>query len=108
VNIDEDNISLAIKKAHEHKKLGYLHLGESNRRLPGQSASNINWLEIGKTLKDIEYTGPLVMEPFVLYNSPVSHLVRLWRPLERSGELNDMTSAAQGAVNFIKKTLCFS
>jgi D-psicose/D-tagatose/L-ribulose 3-epimerase len=108
MNIDEDNISLAIRKAHKHKRLGYLHLGESNRRLPGQGASNIDWPEIGKTLKDIKYTGPLVMEPFVLYNSPVSHLVRLWRPLERPGELTEMIIAAQGAVKFIKKTLCFS
>lgn len=62
MNIEEDNIAAAIRKAG--KRLGHLHLGEQNRMVPGKGS--LPWNEIGQALRDIDYKGAAVMEPFVM------------------------------------------
>ncbi|MDF2514581.1 MAG: sugar phosphate isomerase/epimerase, partial [Herbinix sp.] len=52
MNIEEDNMYEAIRAAGDI--LGHLHVGECNRKLPGMN-NTIDWPEIGKALRDINY-----------------------------------------------------
>ncbi len=58
MNIDEDDISQAIKQAKEH--IGYVHLSDDNRGYPG--SGNINFPEIVRVLEEINYRDFLVIE----------------------------------------------
>ncbi|MEG2383521.1 MAG: sugar phosphate isomerase/epimerase family protein, partial [Oscillospiraceae bacterium] len=53
MNIEEDNMAAAIRRAGN--RLGHLHLGENNRRVPGKGG--LPWDEIGQALRDINYSG---------------------------------------------------
>lgn len=61
MNIEEDSFGDAIRTAGP--LLGHFHTGESNRRVPGKG--RMPWHEIGLALRDINYTGAVIMEPFV-------------------------------------------
>ena len=62
MNIEEDSIFDAIVNAGN--QLGHLHIGETNRRAPGRG--RIPWDEVAGALKKIDYTGSIVMEPFLI------------------------------------------
>ena len=57
MNIEEDNIGNAIRLAGP--RLGHLHVGEGNRKVPGKG--HLPWNEIGKALRDIHYEMAVVM-----------------------------------------------
>ena len=98
--LEEDSFTEAIHTAG--KRLGHVHVGENNRRLPGQGCI-INWEEIGKALKDIGYDGNIVTEPFVMDGGQVGQDVRVWRPLldDTSDERLDRDAAE--SVKFMHK-----
>ena len=101
MNMEEDDFVEAILTAG--KKLGHFHVGENNRKLPGQG-NMIPWTKIGQALKEIGYTGTVVMEPFVVCGGEVGQDIRLWRELkEDCTELTLDREAAQ-AVQFLRKT----
>ncbi len=103
--IEENNIFDTIAGVANAGRLGHLHLGESNRRIPGIGPSNIDWHRFITTLKKVKYSGPLVLEPFVLPEAFNAHRTRTWRSLNRSSEIYDMTQdAAQGAA-FLRKLM---
>lgn len=77
MNIEEDNIAAAIRKAGN--KLCHLHLGEQNRRVPGKGS--LPWGEIGQALRDINYQGAAVMEPFVMKGGTIGSEIKVWRDL---------------------------
>jgi len=58
MNIEEDNMGDAIRKVGS--KLYYLHIADSNRAAPGRG--HINFDEIAKALRDINYDGWVSME----------------------------------------------
>jgi D-psicose/D-tagatose/L-ribulose 3-epimerase len=98
MNIEEDNIPAAIRLAGD--KLGHLHVGEQNRRVPGKGS--LPWAEIGYALRDIKYKGDVVMEPFVMKGGTVGSNIKVWRDL-----LPDVTEAAldkdaKDSLQFIK------
>ncbi len=98
MNIEEDSFGNAIRQAGSY--LSALHLGETNRKPPGMG--RMPWLEIRKALDDIEFEGPLVMEPFVRTGGQVGRDIGVWRELLKADELDQ---EAANAAAFVKKTL---
>lgn len=102
MNIEEDYIPDAIRTAHQKGYLGYLHIGESNRKIPNGKKTNINWEAIADTIQEIGYEGPLVMEPFVLDTSASAKSVSLWRTMKDASDLDGLTQDAADGVKYLK------
>lgn len=100
MNIEEDNMYDAIRKAGKY--LGHLHVGECNRKLPGMNNS-INWPEIGKALRDIDYQKAVVMEPFILKGGQVGRDIRVWRDLSGQATPEQMDQYIKESLVFLKK-----
>ena len=98
MNIEEDSIAAAIRRAGA--SLGHLHTGECNRRLPGKGRQP--WREIGEALRDIGYTGSVVMEPFVKMGGTVGSDIKVWRDLSEGASESEMDSAAAAALSFLR------
>ena len=96
MNIEEDSFSDAIKKAGQ--KLGHFHLGETNRRAPGQG--RMPWDEIFRALNEINYTGTISMEPFVIPGGEVGRDIHVFRDLRSKTE--DMDAGAKKALDFVR------
>src|ERR1700744_2210135 len=75
MNIEEDSFAAAIRTAGP--LLGHFHTGENNRRVPGKGG--LPWHEIGTALREIGYSGAVVMEPFVKMGGQVGSDIRGWR-----------------------------
>jgi len=98
MNIEEDFVSGAILKAGD--KLGHLHIGENNRMPPGYG--HIPWTEIGAALRQINYQGHLVMEPFLMPGGQVGSDIRVFRDLSVGLDLDD---EARKALLFMRGVL---
>lgn len=100
--LEEDDIPAAIRLAGS--RLGHFHVGENNRRVPGQGLY-IDWDGIGQALSDIGYTGSVVMEPFVIHGGEVGRDIRIWRDLlpDTSEEILDRDAA--DALRFLRSKL---
>ncbi len=100
MNIEEDNMYDAIRSCGSY--LGHFHVGECNRKLPGQNNS-INWPEIGKALRDIGYDKAVVMEPFVLKGGAVGKSIRVWRDLSNGATQEELDSEIRKSLAYLKK-----
>ncbi len=98
MNIEEDSFGGAIRTAGG--RLGHLHIGEANRRVPGKG--RLPWREIGIALKDIGYTGDVVMEPFVRRGGTVGSDIKIWRELEKNTDTASLDRDAKESLVFIK------
>jgi D-psicose/D-tagatose/L-ribulose 3-epimerase len=98
MNIEEDNIAGAIRLAGD--KLGHLHLGEQNRKVPGKGS--MPWNEIGLALRDINYRGGVVMEPFVMQGGTVGSEIKVWRNLLPDTTEASLDRDAKGALEFVR------
>ena len=98
MNIEEDSIGGAIRKAG--KRLAALHLGEPNRKPPGMG--RMPWAEIKEALDAIDYTGPLVMEPFLTRGGAIGRAIGVWRDIEKNPDLDAL---AEKAAAFVKANL---
>lgn len=98
MNIEEDSVYEAILLAG--RDLGHLHIGETNRKLPGHG--RFPWAELVGALRAIEYSGRIVMEPFVQTGGEIGRDVRVWRDLAEGRDLDD---EAQKALSFIRTLL---
>ncbi|MCX6089600.1 MAG: sugar phosphate isomerase/epimerase [Candidatus Atribacteria bacterium] len=67
------------------KYLGYVHVCESNRGIPGTGL--VPWKEFFVALKDIGYTSPLVIESFDPSFEELNRNCAIWRKLAESGEV---------------------
>ena len=65
MNIEEESFSSALKNAG--KLAGYIHMSESHRGLPGEGT--VDWDDVFSGLKEVNYTGPLVLEAFAAINA---------------------------------------
>jgi len=99
MNIEEDSFADAIKTAAPY--LSALHIGETNRKPPG--CGRMPWAEIRKALDDINFTGPLVMEPFIKPGGQVGRDISVWRDLMPGADLD---AEAAKAVDFVRRELC--
>ena len=98
MNIEEDHIGTAIETAGSY--LGHVHLGENNRRPPGYG--HIAWDELAGALKKINYTGALVMEPFLMPGGQVGNDIRVWRDMSVNVDLD---LEAKKALQFMRNKL---
>jgi D-psicose/D-tagatose/L-ribulose 3-epimerase len=64
--------------------LGYVHVCENNRGIPGTGL--VPWNEFLKTLKKIGYRGPLVIEAFDPGFDELNRLSATWRKFAATGE----------------------
>lgn len=98
MNIEEDNIGEAIRKAGD--KLVHFHLGERNRKVPGKGT--MPWAEIGQALRDIHYQNAAVMEPFVLQGGRVGQDIKIWRNLLTDNSEDKLDADAKHSCEFVR------
>ena len=96
MNIEEDNIAEAIRRAG--KALGHLHCSANNRKRPG--LGHIPWSEVRRALDEIDYRGWLVMECFVGSGDEMGRTMRIWRPLT-----DDLDADARAGASFLRERL---
>ena len=95
MNIEEDSLRDSIVETGDW--LGHFHLGETNRRPPGRG--RMPWPEIFAALRDINYQGAVVMEPFLLPGGEVGRDISVYRDLLGSGDLDE---EAARSVQFVR------
>jgi len=96
MNIEEQSIGNAIRTAGD--LLGHFHTGECNRMVPGQG--RIPWREIHDALRDIQYNGAVVMEPFVIPGGTVGKDIRVWRDIVEDTSEEALDRDVQEALRF--------
>jgi len=64
--------------------LGYVHVCENNRGIPG--TGQVPWQEFFTALKDAGYTGPLTIESFDPNFEELNRVCAIWRKFADSGE----------------------
>ena len=101
MNIEEDSFSEAIKTSGE--LLGHFHIGECNRKVPGRG--HMDWDDLIRGLRDIDYRGKIVMEPFVRPGGQVGKDIKIYR--DQSGDASEaqMDEMAEEALTFIREKL---
>ena len=97
--LEEDSLREAILTAGKH--LGHFHVGENNRRLPGQGHIT-DWNEIGAALREIGYAGNVVMEPFVIKGGEVGRDIRVFRDLLEDTSEARLDADAAESVKFLR------
>lgn len=97
MNIEEDNIPAAIRLTGSY--LGHLHVGEANRKLPGQGS--LDWKAIAAAVHDVHYDGNVVMEPFLLKGGSVGRDIKVWRDLSGGADEAKMDRMLADAVKFL-------
>jgi D-psicose/D-tagatose/L-ribulose 3-epimerase len=95
MNIEEDTFRDSILRAGEW--LGHFHLGECNRRPPGEG--RLPWPEIFGALREVSYQGAVVMEPFLLPGGDVGRDISVFRDLLGVGDLDEK---AARSVQFVR------
>ena len=58
------------------------------------------WREIGDALRDIQYNGAVVMEPFVMPGGQVGRDIRVWRKLRDDISEEALDQDAKAALVF--------
>jgi len=101
MNIEEDSIGDAIRLAGD--KLTSFHTGENNRTAPGRG--HLNWEEIFTALKDINYKGRIVSEPFVMMGGEVGRDIKVWRDLVADTSEAGIDREAKYLLDFTKNML---
>ena len=96
MNIEEDNIADAIRKAGD--KIGHIHCVDNNRKVPGQG--HIQWNPIFKAIHETHYDGFIVAEVFVNPAGEVGRGLSIWRSLAP-----DLMGTAKETASFLKKGL---
>lgn len=83
MNIEETSFSGAVHTCGK-RYLGYIHVNESNRGIPGTGL--VPFKEFFGALKEIGYDGPLVIESFDPSFEELAANCAIWRKLADSGE----------------------
>lgn len=99
MNIEEDYLGDAIR--YTGKYLGHFHIGECNRKVPGKG--HMPWAEIGQALRDINYDGCVVMEPFVRPGGIVGADIKVWRDLSDNADDAKLDADIKESLEFVKK-----
>ncbi|MCQ2005871.1 sugar phosphate isomerase/epimerase family protein [Rhizobium sp. NRK18] len=77
MNIEEQGLSRGFEEAGEH--LGYVHLSESNRGVPG--LGTIDWDDAFAGLKAVGFDGIMTLESFVHVAPELAGGLAVWRPV---------------------------
>lgn len=100
MNMEEDDMAQAIIQAQG--LLGHFHVGENNRRLPGQGTI-IDWTRIANALKFIGYSEAVVMEPFVQMGGKVGQDIKVWRDMSENATIEMLDMQAKQSVIFLRE-----
>jgi D-psicose/D-tagatose/L-ribulose 3-epimerase len=95
INIEEDSFRDSILESKGW--LGHFHLGETNRRPPG--FGRMPWPEIFGALREIDYQGAVVMEPFLVPGGEVGRDISVYRDLLGNDDLEDLVTRS---VKFVR------
>lgn len=98
MNIEENNIGDAIRTAGD--KLVGFHVGENNRTAPGRG--HLDWDEIFTALKDVNYSGRIVAEPFVKAGGEVGRSIYVWRNLVEDTSEAGIDAEAKYMLDYLK------
>lgn len=101
MNIEEFNMGDAIRCAGPY--LRGFHTGENNRVVPGKG--HLDWDEIFKALKDVNYKGRIVSEPFVMMGGEVGESIMVWRNLVEDCSESSLDKEAKDLIDFEKKMM---
>lgn len=93
-NIEEKNLYTAIKEGGQD--IYHVHVCENDRGIPG--TGNIDWCDVKKGLKDINYDRWITLESFVLPECNAGKDVFIWRKIEK-----DPDTVAYESIKFLKK-----
>ncbi|WP_027382033.1 sugar phosphate isomerase/epimerase family protein [Epilithonimonas caeni] len=96
MNIEENNFYDPVILAD--KKLKHLHITESHRGMLGEGT--VNWDELFKALKAIDFQGNLVLENFSSSIPGMQQMVSLWQRSPYEAE-----ELAVGSLQFLKSSL---
>jgi D-psicose/D-tagatose/L-ribulose 3-epimerase len=77
MNIEEESFAAGFSAAGRH--LGYVHLSESHRGIPGRGM--INWPDVMTALVRIGYGGPVVLESFNYLHPDIASGLAVWHPV---------------------------
>ncbi len=80
---EEENFRKAVETCGK-KYLGYIHVCENNRGIPGTGL--VPWKEFLSAIKDVGYSGPCVIESFDPSFEKINMLCAIWRKFADSGE----------------------
>ena len=95
-NIEEKHLGKAIEMAGP--KLWHMHANENDRGTPG--TGHVDWDEVGKALKKIEYDGALVIESFSTEVKEIARAAAVWRALAPTQD-----GLATEGMAFLKKLM---
>ncbi|WP_191567295.1 sugar phosphate isomerase/epimerase family protein [Metabacillus idriensis] len=98
MNIEEDFIGDAIRYTGDY--LGHFHIGECNRKVPGKG--HMPWSDMGQALRDINYDGYIVMEPFVRQGGIVGSDIKVWRDLSDNADEAKLDADIKESLQFVK------
>lgn len=101
MNIEESNIGDAIRLVGDD--LIAFHTGENNRTAPGRG--HLNWDEIFSALSDINYSGRIVCEPFVMMGGQVGKDIYVFRDLLEDPTEERLDAEAKHILEFQKKMI---
>ncbi len=101
MNIEENNIGDAIRLVGD--KLTSFHTGENNRTAPGKG--HLDWDEIFGALKDINYNGRIVSEPFIMQGGEVGRDIHVYRDLIENPTEARIDEEAKYLLNFEKQMM---
>lgn len=80
---EETSFTKAVEACGK-KYLGYMHVCENNRGIPGTGL--VPWEELFTALKKIKYAGPLTIESFDPGFTELNRLCCIWRKFAATGE----------------------
>lgn len=96
MNIEERSLGDAIRAAGP--RLRHLHACENDRGAPG--SGHVPWQDVAQALRDINYTGPVVIESFTDKVKTIARAAAIWRAFAPSQD-----ALAQDGLAFLKKLL---
>ncbi len=82
-NIEEKSHSYAIKKIAPYLK--HVHISENDRGTPGKGL--VNWDEVFRVLKELEYDGWLTLESFSTTIPEFANAINVWRNFSPADEV---------------------
>lgn len=77
MHIEEESYAAGFEAAAPY--LGYVHVSEANRGVPGRGT--VNWPQVFKAIAEIEYKGPIVLESMNHVDVDIAGGLAVWRPV---------------------------
>jgi D-psicose/D-tagatose/L-ribulose 3-epimerase len=96
MNIEEPSLGDAIRAAGP--RIGHFHACENDRGVPG--SGHVPWNNVAHALRDISYSGPVVIESFTAKVKSIARAAAIWRSLAPTQD-----DLARDGVRFLKGLL---